>query len=340
MKLYGRDLIKALSDVYAPLGSEEMAAELIKEQIGDDAIVEIDRVGNVIAKICGGDQSKRTMICANMDEPGFIVRDIDGEGRVWPRFFGGVPTERISGRLGVINGDIRCIFSAKPIHFVSGSERTAPTPADRIYAEAGLSNKEKAEERVSLGDMGAFYPSFSEIGRYIKGKALGSRSACYVLIEMIRKIKNDNIALSGDVYFVFATRGCIGGMGANVAANVIAPTRALMIDATKAFDTHGVSDKDVLTRLGGGAAILACDGRSIFDGDMCASAIEYAKNNDVKYQYVALSTNDGVGQAVQRALGGCKCGAISIPTRHHKSASEMVSEADISAVIEIALSLV
>lgn len=340
MKLYGRDLIKALSDVYAPSGSEELAAELIKEQIGDDAEVSIDRVGNLIAKIGGADSAVRTMVCANMDEPGFIVRDIDGDGRVWPKFFGGVPTEHISGRLGIINGEIRCIFSAKPIHFISGAERTQPTPADKIYAEAGLASKEKAEERVSLGDMGAFYPSFSEIGRYIKGKSLGSRAACYALIEMIRKIKTDGIMPSGDVYFVFATRGQIGGMGALVAANVIAPTRALVVDSIKALDTCGVDDEDVVTKLGNGAAILACDGRSIFDKSMCDKAVAYAKENGVKYQYVALAATMGMSGNVQRALGGCECGALSIPTRHIKSASEMVSEDDISAVIDTAIGMI
>ena len=83
----------------------------------------------------GKSGAPRVMLTAHMDEPGFLVKDVDGDGKVWMKFFGGVPTERISGRLGVINGTERCIFSAKPIHQLSGDERSKPTAADRIYAE-------------------------------------------------------------------------------------------------------------------------------------------------------------------------------------------------------------
>ena len=115
-KLYGNELLRALSDVFAPTANEGKAAELIIEQIGDDAEVSIDRVGNVIAKISPlGEAKGKVMFLTHMDEPGFIVKDIDGEGKVWFKLYGAVPTERISGRLGIIGGEVPCIFSAKPL---------------------------------------------------------------------------------------------------------------------------------------------------------------------------------------------------------------------------------
>lgn len=328
MKLHGIELIKSLSDAFGPSGCEDKVAELIIAQIGDEVQTCVDRVGNVIALIPATDENKRrVMVCAHMDEPGLIVRDVDGDGKVWMKFFGGVPTERISGRLGVINGTEKFIFSAKPIHQLSGDERSKPTAADRIYAELGFKDKEAADQKVKIGDYGAFAPSFAEVGRYIKGKALGSRAACAALIEAIRKIKNEK-APHGDIFFVFTTRGEVGNMGAEVAANVISPDAAIVVDSIQAFDTPDVPDESKISSLGGGAVISGIDGKTIFSPSYTEKTVRCAEKCGVKYQYVVRQSQIGEGAVVQRALGGCECVGISIPTRYKKSASEMIDLSD------------
>lgn len=329
MKLSGIELLKALSDVFAPSGCEDKAAELITEQIGNDAETSVDRVGNVVALVPSrGSGARRIMLTAHMDEPGFIVRDVDGDGKVWMKFFGGVPTERISGRLGVINGTDRCIFSAKPIHQLSGDERSKPTAADRIYAELGLKDKEAADEKVKIGDYGAMAPSFADVGRYYKGKALGSRSSCAVMIELIRELKAAKKSLGCDVYFVFTTRGEVGNMGAEVAANVIAPDLAIALDGIAAYDTPDVPDELKITTLGGGAAVLGIDAKTVFHPEKTANVMKIADERGIGYQYVVRQSQIGEGAVTQRALGGRVCVGIAIPTRYKKSASEMISVAD------------
>lgn len=341
MKLHGIKLINALSDVFAPSGCEEKAAELIIEQIGKDAETSVDRVGNVIARVSSGKKgAPRLMICAHMDEPGFVVKDVDGDGKVWMKFFGGVPTERLSGRLGVINGTEKCIFSAKPIHVLSSDERTKPTPADKIYAELGFKDKEAADAKVKVGDYGALAPSFGEVGRYYKGKALGSRASCGALIELIRKIKTEKIPHECDIYFVFTTRGEVGNMGAEVAANVVAPDTAIIVDGIQAFDTPDVSDELKISTLGGGAVISGIDAKTVFNPALVEKARKTAEDGGIKYQFVVRQSQVGEGAVVQRALGGCECIGVSIPTRYKKSASEMISPADYETVIGLISKLI
>ena len=341
MKLHGIKLINALSDVFAPSGCEEKAAELIKEQIGKDAEVSVDRVGNVIARVPSGKKgAPRLMICAHMDEPGFLVKDVDGDGKVWMKFFGGVPTERISGRLGVIGGTEKCIFASKPIHVLSADERSKPTAADKIYAELGFKDKEAADAKVKVGDYGAFAPSFGEVGRYYKGKALGSRASCAILIELIRKIKTEKIPHECDIYFAFTTRGEVGNMGAEVAANVIAPDRAIIVDGIQAFDTPDVPGELQISALGGGAVISGIDAKTVFAPALVDEARKKADEGGVKYQFVVRQSQVGEGAVVQRALGGCECVGISIPTRYKKSASEMISSADYEAALELISKLI
>ena len=332
MKLKGIELIKALSDVFAPSGCEDKAAELIIGQIGKDAGTSVDRVGNVVAYVQSGKKgAPRVMLTAHMDEPGFLVKDVDGDGKVWMKFYGGVPTERISGRLGVINGTEKCIFSAKPIHQLSGDERSKPTAADRIYAELGFKDKETADANIKVGDYGAFAPSFAEVGGYYKGKALGSRAACGVMIELIRELKATKAPLECDVYFVFTTRGEVGNTGAEVAANVIAPDFAIALDGIQAFDTPDVPDELNITTLGGGAAVLGIDAKTVFHPAKTDEIMRLAEECGIKYQYVVRQSQIGEGAVTQRALGGRLCVGVAIPTRYRKSASEMISVADCDA---------
>jgi len=330
MKLYGKDLIKALSDISAPSGCERRAADFIIEQIGGDAATHVDRVGNVIAKIEANGSDMRTMLVAHMDEPGLIVKEVDGDGKVRFKLFGGVPSERISGRRGVINGDIPCLFAAKPIHVLSGDERTKPTAADRIYAEIGAKCKDEVKN-IKTGDYGTFAPSFGEIGRFIKGKALGSRAACAVLIETIRSIAASD-KKHGELYFAFTTLGEVGNMGAEVAANVIAPSCAIVVDGIQAYDTPDVPDELKISTLGGGAVISGIDAKTVFAPARVDEAIKCAEQNGIRYQYVVRQSQVGEGAVVQRALGGSECVGISIPTRYKKSASETVCEKDIENV--------
>lgn len=331
MKLHGLELIRALSDISAPSGCEGRAADFIIEQIDGDAKTQIDRVGNVIATMPATADAPKTMICAHMDEPGFIVKDVDGDGKVWFKSFGGVPSERMSGRRGVINGDVFCIFSAKPIHVLSGDERTKPTPMDKIYAEIGAKDKDSAAAKVKVGDYGTLAPSFCGIGKYVKGKALGSRASCAALIETIRGVAASD-KKHGEIVFAFTTRGEVGNMGAEVASFVASPERAIIVDGIQAYDTPDVPGELMISTLGGGAVISGIDAKTIFAPARVDEAVKCAEENGIKYQYVVRQSQVGEGAVVQRSLGGCECVGISIPTRYKKSASEMISPADYEAV--------
>lgn len=339
MKLYGLELIKALSDISAPSGCEGRAAEFIIEQIGGDATTHVDRVGNVIATLPAAADAPKTLVVSHMDEPGFIVKDVDSDGKVWFKAFGGVPSERISGRRGVINGGVDCVFSAKPIHVLSSDERTKATPMDRIYAEIGAKDKESADSKVKVGDYGTFAPSFCEIGNYIKGKALGSRAACAVLIETIRKAASDG-AGRGELVFAFTTRGEVGNMGAEVASFVAGAERAIIVDGIQAYDTPDVPDELKISSLGGGAVISGIDAKTVFAKSLVNGAIKCAGENGIKYQFVVRQSQVGEGAVVQRSLGGCECAGISIPTRYKKSASEMISIQDYEAVKAVIAKLI
>ena len=82
--LEGLELLKHLSLVFGPTGSEEeVADEIIKQLENTDAQIIRDRMSNVFAVLHGKNRPEKTvMLSAHMDEVGFIIKDIDGEGYI------------------------------------------------------------------------------------------------------------------------------------------------------------------------------------------------------------------------------------------------------------------
>ena len=111
MKYNGIELIKHLSLAFGPTGREDVVRELIIEQIeGDcDGYCE-DRVGNLIAKVCGRgldyhpEKPQRLMLSAHMDEVGFMIRQITDEGYLKFGTLGGIDPRVLCGRGVTIYG--------------------------------------------------------------------------------------------------------------------------------------------------------------------------------------------------------------------------------------------
>ncbi|MEX2750373.1 MAG: hypothetical protein Q6366_000665, partial [Candidatus Freyarchaeota archaeon] len=68
-------LLKKLVEVHAPSGFEDAIRPLIIDELRNNVDeISIDSLGNVIAKKCGKNtQGPKVMLCAHMDEVGFIV---------------------------------------------------------------------------------------------------------------------------------------------------------------------------------------------------------------------------------------------------------------------------
>ena len=101
---YGVELIRELSMCFGPSGCEDEVRRVIREQIGDAAFVTTDRAGNLIALVRGrgldyrADEPARLMVCAHMDEVGFMVREITEEGYLKFSAIGAMDPRVLCGR--------------------------------------------------------------------------------------------------------------------------------------------------------------------------------------------------------------------------------------------------
>ncbi len=333
------EFLKALSSAVAPSGREDAVAELIKKEIAPfcDEIF-TDKIGNLIAKIKPGTgEYKKIMISAHMDEVGFMVKSIDGDGRVriWP--LGRYDSRVLSGRKVVFTKPVCGLVASKAIHRQSRAERGIPVPMDKLYIELGTKDNAETEQHLSIGDFGTFAPKFTRLGKdLLAGKALGGRTAVLLLCEMVKEIKakKDNGALHVEYDFVFSVKREIGGreFAIATAAYTLAPDAAIVVDSIPVADfadPNGV-------KCGGGAVLVPADAKTIYDRKLYAKTVSLCEENNIKHQYMRFIAGFGnEAGAVHKTREGLAAVTVGLPVRNLHSGAEIVSESDMNAAMAL-----
>lgn len=352
MKYSGIELIRHLSLAFGPTGCEDGVRNLIIEQIEGqcDGYCE-DRVGNLIAKICGRgldyhpEHPDRIMLSAHMDEVGFMITKITPEGYLKFGNLGGIDPRVMCGRQVVIGNETKQIpgvIASKAIHLQTAEERSKVTPANKLYMDIGALDAENAGTVVSVGDYATFasdFVTFGKEGAYMKGKALDDRCGCAALIEIMRSLHERPCDLPFDVYFAFTRCEEIGISGAVVAANTVRPSCAIIMEATAVNDLPGVSGAARVSELGGGGVISLVDGGTIYDSSMVRFALQTGEEKGIKCQIKQYASGANDARVIQRSMEGVRVLGLSLPTRYIHSASNVAMYKDYEAYRDLVIAM-
>ena len=317
-------------------GYESPIRKLVKEEVKD--LVDelwVDNLGNVVTLKKGQNnpEGKKVMVAAHMDEIGFIVTHIDEGGFVRFHTLGGFDPKTLTAQRVIIHGkkDMLGVMGSKPIHVMSQEERNKLPKTTDYFIDLGLP-KEEVEKHIRVGDPITRERDLIEVGDCVNGKSIDNRISVFVLIEALRKLKNNPY----DVYGVFTVQEEVGLRGANVAAHQIDPDFGLGLDTTIAFDVPGAPAHEKVTELGKGAAIKIMDASAICDPRMVDFLQTTAEKSSIKWQPEILTAGGTDTAGVQRmGKRGAIAGAISIPTRHLHQVIEMAHKEDVAASIDL-----
>ena len=310
-------------------GREDAIREMLRERIApfvDE--ISVDHLGNLIARKAGAKtEAKKVMLCAHMDEIGFLVTFIEENGmlRIAPvggihfsaAAFGEVISER--GVLGVIVPEDKT--------------KAKDYAADKFYIDIGAKNRKGAERRVSVGDFFVIRGGVRRLaGSRICGRPLDDRIGCAVLLELAEQLSSRS--LDSDVYYVFSVQEEVGCRGALPATFGIAPDVALCFDVTGTGDTP--SSTPMACSLGKGAAVKIKDSSVICHEEIVASLCAIAEEKKIPYQREILLYGGTDTSSMQLTGVGCRAGALSIPCRYIHSAVELCDLGDAEACIDLA----
>lgn len=316
-----KELLKELCLTDGISGDEGAVRDLIISKVKDCCQYSVDDLGNLICFRKGRKSpKKKLMICAHMDEVGFMVTYIRADGTLRFDCVGGIDPSVIIGRQVRVGKDrISGVVGSTAVHNLSKEQREKAPSVDSLYIDIGAASKEEAEKYVSLGDCVYYDSEFIELGEHcVKSKAIDDRAGCAIMIKLMQE-KPDY-----DTYFVFNVQEEIGLRGSAVSSFSVAPDFAIVLEATTAADIDGVTGEKRVCELGRGPVVSFMDRRTIYDKELYKLAFDLAT---CQTKTMIAGGNDA--GAIHISGKGVRTISVSVPCRYLHSPSSVIDMSDL-----------
>lgn len=313
-----KDLLRELCLIDGVSGDEAAVREYITEKIKDVCTYSIDPLGSIICFKKGRKTpEKKLMICAHMDEVGFIVTSVKDDGTLTFGEVGGIDASVAIGRPVRVGKDRICgVIGSTAVHNLSKEEREKTPLMSGLYIDIGAVDKAEAEKIVNLGDCVYFDSDFIDLGgNRVKSKAIDDRAGCAIMIKLLHE------ELEYDAYFVFNVQEEIGLRGSGASAFSVAPDFAVVLEATTAADIDGVNGAKKVCSLGEGPVVSFMDRSTVYDKELYSLAFEIAGNEKLPCQTKTMIAGGNDAGAIHISGRGVRTLAVSVPCRYLHSAS-------------------
>ena len=341
-------LLKALSEANAPSGFEDETVRAARDAIGNVCDVKEDHLRNLYLYRRRNTGDKPVlMLDAHSDEVGFMVHSIRPSGTLRVVPLGGWNRATLPGaRVLVRNRGGRWIpgvIAAKPPHFMSAAEKERQgTPEIRdLTIDIGARSAEEAEKTfgVRIGEPvvpDAPFQYDAEHGLFF-GKAFDCRIGCAALLEVMRRIADEELAI--DVVGALSVQEEVGERGCKVTTNRIRPDAALVFEGCPADDTFG-EPYAMQTKLKHGPMIRFMDTSVICNPRFVRYALDLANEKGIPAQAAVREGGGNDAAIIQSQLLGAPAIVLGVPVRYIHTPACIAAEADYDATVELALALI
>jgi endoglucanase len=310
------NMLSRLLSSFGVSGHEDEVRKAIIDELKDvKCEIKEDKMGNLIIKL--GEGSEKLMLCAHMDEIGLIATFVEDNGFIRVGSIGDFNIADVVHNLITFeNGTLGKVAAAK----------TNAEIGD-LFIDIGVSTREEALKKVREGEVACFLGDALELGNNIISPGLDNRVGCYILLKLIKELKETN----KELYFVFSSQAELGGRGARAASFAIEPDYCIVVDLEEAGDSIGGKGN---IKLGGGPVLTVMDRSLIMHHEIKESLEGAAKENNIEVQYASVNRISD-GGAIHKEKSGVKAGVVSVPCRYNHSISEMVCISDIEKTVEL-----
>ena len=330
--------LKRLLDAPGPSGFETLASRVWRaeaEKFADR--VAVDLAGNSIAEINPGG-SPTILIDGHIDEIGVIVQYIDDDGFLYISPIGGWDAQVLVGqriRFLAPAGDVFGVVGRRPVHLAKEADRKRAVKFSELWVDIGAANRAEAEARVAVGDPGVIDSRAHDFpNNRIVSRSIDDRIGAFAALEALRRYADARG--TARVVAAATTQEEIAwtGGGALVAANVVRPRMAIVIDVTFATDHPDIEKKEIGDhRLGSGPVLSRGALLSPVVFELLRGA---ARARDIPFTVHATGRGTSTNaDAIYIAQEGVATALVSIPNRYMHSPNEMVSLDDVDHTAEL-----
>lgn len=334
-------LLEELSNAPAPSGYEGPVRDILRREFqGAGLKTSNDGLGSIIGVLQGPANAPRIMLAAHMDEVGAIVRFITPGGMVKFQLLGGWLDQALVDQRWTIltnKGPVTAVSGLKSVHVTPPEERTRVTSRDDVFLDVGAKSKEEAEALgIRPGDPIAPANSFAKLpaGRYV-GKAMDDRVGCVVLIETLRRLKEQGIKTPNTIYFVGTVQEEIGARGAHTAVALVKPALGLSLEAGIAADHPGGRLDYSQEKLGGGPVIYLADSGALVNLKLRDFLFQVGRENNIPLQTEVTNGGYEDSRELQAYNGGLPAANIAVATRYLHSHNSVIDRSDLDRTIDL-----
>jgi putative aminopeptidase FrvX len=301
----------------------------------DDYLV--DTYGTAVGIVNPG-QPYKVVIEAHSDEISWFVNYIADDGYIYVIRNGGsdaliAPSMRVN--LHTKKGIVKGVFGWPAIHVREVTKDTAPKVAD-LTIDVGASTKKEVEEMgIHVGTVVTFLDGLFEMNsRYYVGRALDNRMGGFMIAEVARRLKENNVKLPFTLYIVNAVQEEIGLRGAEMIVRRLKPDLAICTDVTHDTQSPMYKKKEQGDMKCGGGPVL-CYGPAV-QNNVLEMMIGVAEEKKIPFQRQAVSRSTGTDtDAFAYATEGVASALISLPLKYMHTTVETVHKDDVQNVINL-----
>jgi putative aminopeptidase FrvX len=283
-------------------------------------------------------QPYKVVIEAHSDEISWFVNYISEEGYIYVRRNGGsdaaiAPSMRVNihGDKGVVMG----VFGWPAIHVRDIAKDQVPK-VHELFIDVGAAKKDEVLEMgIHVGTVVTFADGLTEMnGRYFVGRALDNRVGGYMVAEVARQLKENNIQLPYTLYVVNAVQEEIGLRGAEMIVRRLRPDLAIVTDVTHDTQSPMYNKKEQGDMKCGGGPVI-CYGPAV-QNNVRDMLIRVAQEKEIPFQRQAVSRSTGTDtDSFAYATEGVASALISLPLKYMHTTVETVHKDDVQNVIKL-----
>ena len=279
------DYLKKLTSIPSPTGfTREVADYLVDEitRLGYTTIRTNKGGVNVIVK--GKDDNKHRVVTAHVDTLGAMVRGVKADGRLKMAKIGGYPWNMIEGENCLVHvastgktvsGTILIHQTSTHVYKDAGTaERTEDNMEVRLDAKV-RTEQETRDLGIDVGDFISFDPRtiITETG-FIKSRFLDDKVSAAILLDLLRKYKEENIELPYTTHFMFSVFEEVGhGANSNLPKEAV---EYLAVDMGAMGDDQQTDEYTV--------SICVKDASGPYNYEFRNHLVQLAKDKDIQYK--------------------------------------------------------
>ncbi|MBP1947868.1 M42 family metallopeptidase [Virgibacillus litoralis] len=215
-----KELIKQLVSIPSPSGNTEKVIQYVEDFLQNLQVeTKRNRKGGLIATLPGANDKEHRMLTAHVDTLGAMVKEVKSNGRLRLDLIGGFKYNAIEGEYceiettsgNVYTGTILMHQTSVHVYKDAGkAERNQENMEVRIDAKVENADDIRALG-IEVGDFVSFDPrvQITDNG-FIKSRHLDDKASVAGLMQLIKRVKEENVTLPHTTHFLISNNEEIG----------------------------------------------------------------------------------------------------------------------------------